>query len=90
MTKEPVNLSLTYDHAFVLFEFFARFDDTDRLEFDHVAEFVALMRISAQLDTAVVEMFDPNYGELLAAARARVAGDFEGEYPGPKVRQADA
>ena len=65
-------------------------EDTDRLEFAHVAEFLALARISAQLDKGVVEMFDPKYVELLAAARARVAGDYEGDYPGPKVRPADA
>ena len=89
MSDKSVGLTLTYDQAFVLFDFFARFQATDRLEFAHVAEFLALARISAQLDTSVVEMFDPNYVELLAAARARVAGEYEGEYPGPKVKVAD-
>ena len=90
MTSKPVSLTLTYDEALVLFEFFARYRDTDRLEFAHVAEYLALARISAQLDNSVVEMFDPKYVELLGAARARVAGDYEGDYPGPKVRPADA
>ena len=90
MTNEPIALTLTYDEAVVLFEFFARFEDTDRFEFAHAAEYLARVRISAQLDTSVVEMFDPQYESLVAAARARVAGDYSGDYPGPKVQGADA
>ncbi len=90
MTNRPVTLTLSYDEAFVLFEFFARFRETDRLELAHVAEFLALARVSAQIDSSVTEMFDPNYAELLATARARLAGDTDGDYPGPKVQGADA
>ena len=89
MSKESVSLTLTHDEALVLFEFLARFDNTDRLEFAHVAEYLALARVSAHLDASMVEPFDPEYAQLLAGARARVAGDYEGEYPGPKVRAAD-
>jgi len=89
VSKEAVGLELTSDEALVLFEFFARFQDTDRLEFAHVAEYLALARIAAQIDHSVVEMFDPQYVQLLAVARSRVAGDYEGEYPGPKVPAAD-
>lgn len=85
MSEETVTLTLTYDQALVLFEFFARFQDTDGLAFAHPAEYLALSRIAAQIDKAGVDMFDPDYGELLAAARARVAAGHDGEYPGPKV-----
>ncbi len=35
-------------------------------------------------------MFDPDYVQLLAAARARLAAGHDGEYPGPKVSSPDA
>ena len=82
---ETVTLALTTDEALVLFEFFARFEDTDRLAFAHPAEYLAVSRVAAQLDTGVAEMFEPHYAELLAAARARVAAGHDGDYPGPKI-----
>src|SRR5687768_12891597 len=57
--------------------------------FAHVAEYLALTRIAAQIDKSIAEMFDPDYLQLLAAARARVAGTYEGEYPGPKLDAPD-
>lgn len=45
--------------------------------------------MTTQLDKSVVEMFDPQYISLLTAARARVAGDYAGDYPGRKVHGAD-
>ena len=89
MTEDSVGLTLTPDEALVLCEFFARFDETDRLEFAHVAEWLALGRVSAQLDKSVGQAFDPKWAQLLAAARARVAAGFEGEYPGPKAGVPD-
>ena len=85
MSAEPVTIELTRDQALVLFEFLARFQETNELAFAHVAEFRALNRIGAQLDTALVEMFCPDYRELLDSARARVAEGWEGDFPGPKV-----
>lgn len=89
MSQRTVQLTLTYDQALVLFDFFARWEKTERLEFGHVAEYLVLTRIAAQLDKSVIEMFDPAYVQLLAAARDRVAGDYEGDYPGPKSQAAD-
>jgi hypothetical protein len=43
-------LKLYHDEALVLFELFARFSETDRLTLRHNSEFVALSRISAQLE----------------------------------------
>jgi hypothetical protein len=86
VSEETVSVTVTYDQALVLFEFFARFQDTDRLAFAHPAEYLALSRIAAQLDKAVTEMFEPDYRELVAAARARVAAGHDGDYPGPKVK----
>ena len=75
-------LNLSEDDALVLFDFFSRFDDTDRLEFVHPAEYLALQRISAQIDKTTAAMFKPEYRELLNAARERIATGFEGSVPG--------
>ena len=80
MTK--YTLGLSEDEALVLFEFFSRFDDTDRLEFVHPAEYLALQRISAQIDKTTAAMFKPEYRELLSEARERIAEGFEGSVPG--------
>jgi hypothetical protein len=74
-------LEITEDEALVLFEFFERFDDTDRLEFKHAAEYIALMRVSGQIDKTTSAMFKANYDALLSEARTRVAEGFEGEVP---------
>jgi len=83
MGAESINLTLTPDEALVLIEFFAGFEESDRLAFAHAAEFIALQRISAQLDRILVEPFDLAYRDLLGAARTRLAAGFEGEYPRP-------
>ncbi|MEZ5989272.1 MAG: hypothetical protein R3F30_09155 [Planctomycetota bacterium] len=75
-------LSLNEDEALVLFEFFARFDETDKLQFEHAAEYLALLKVSAQIDRTTPAMFSPEYGSLLAGARERVAAGYEGEVPG--------
>ena len=79
-----VDLHLTNDEAIVLFEFFARFQESEpcRLRIANNAEFVALSRISAQLDKALVEPFDTRYVELLEEARERIAAGYEGLAPG--------
>jgi len=80
--SENIAITVTHDEALVLFEFFSRFGDTDDFRLRNNAEFVAFMRISAQLDKSISDMFKPNYSELLHAARERIAGDYEGLAPG--------
>lgn len=79
-------LSVTEDEALVLFEFFYRFDETEKLQFAHAAEYLALQRVSAQIDKTTSAMFSPKYGALLAAARERIAAGFEGDVPGMASR----
>jgi hypothetical protein len=74
-------LEITEDEAVVLFEFFERFAETDRLELLHPAEYLALQRLSAQIDKTTSAMFDPSYADILAEARTRLAAGFEGEIP---------
>jgi hypothetical protein len=73
--------SITEDEAIVLFEFFARFENKEKLYFVHPAEYIALMKISAQIDKTTSVMFKKNYVELLEEARARIADGFESDFP---------
>jgi hypothetical protein len=85
--NENVTITLSHDEALVLFEFFSRFcDDGDGFIMRHTAEYVAFMGVSAQLDKAMVEPFEPRYAELLSAARDRIGAGFDG--PAPGVRYA--
>ena len=84
-TSKNITVNLTPDQALVLFEFFWRFQETDELAFAHPAEFTALSAIAGRIEETLVEPFMPNYDELLAAARERIAGGYEDDYPGPKT-----
>ena len=56
--SENINITLSHDEALVLFEFFSRFcDDHDDFTLRHTAEYLAFMKMSAQLDKALVEPF---------------------------------
>jgi hypothetical protein len=74
-------LKISEDEALVLFEYFARFDETDDLSFRHPAEYLALERLAAQIDKTTSAMFKPEYRQLLASARERIAAGFEGQIP---------
>jgi hypothetical protein len=76
-----VEIKLSEDEAIVLFEFFERFDEKERLYFVHPAEYLALMKISAQIDKSTAAMFSRSYAEILKAARERIAAGFEGDFP---------
>ena len=78
-------LNITEDEALVLFEFFHRFGESDKLEFTHPAEYIALMKVSAQIDKTTPAVFDPDYESLLENARRRIADGFEGDVPAMKA-----
>ena len=78
-------LNITEDEALVLFEFFHMFGETDKLEFTHPAEYIALMKVAGQIDATTPAMFDPDYESLLGDARRRIAEGFEGDVPGMKA-----
>jgi len=77
----PLTLRLSTDEAVVLFELLARLGESGgRLDNLEEAEVRALWTLEAQLERQLVSFFRPEYGELLAAARARLLGDeAEGE-----------
>jgi hypothetical protein len=81
MTK-PVDVRLSPDQALVLFEVLARFRQTDQLRIKNNAEFIAVSEVRAQLEETLVELFSPDYGQLLAEAQQRLADGYEGLAPG--------
>ncbi len=68
------------------FEYFERLGETDDLSFVHPAEYLALQRIAGQICKGTSAMFKPEYNELLAAVRARLANGFDGVVPGLSTR----
>ena len=80
--SDSVDLPLSQDEALVLSDLLARFEQTGKLTLTHNAEFLVLSRLSALLDKALVEPFDPNYAALVSQARDRLAAGFEGSGPG--------
>jgi hypothetical protein len=76
-----INIEISEDDAVVLFEFFERFEEKKELYFIHPAEYLSLMKISAQIDKTITTIFEKNYGEILNDARERIAEDFKGEFP---------
>ena len=74
-------LTIDEDEAVVLFAFFERFDSTEELYFVHPAEYIALQRLSGQIDKTTAAMFAPNYFEILESARERLADGYESDFP---------
>ena len=74
MTSEKVTLELSRDEALVLFEWLTRFNksESERGTFEDQAEQRVLWDIEGMLESTLVEPLDPNYDELLEAARAKV------------------
>ncbi len=79
--SNEIALKISEDIAIVLFEFFERFGDKGRLYFVHPAEYLALMKISGQIDKNTSVMFSDEYGKLLQEARERIADGFESDFP---------
>jgi hypothetical protein len=80
--NDKVVINLTHEEALVLYGFFVRYEDTDEFAMKHNAEYLAFMRMSAQLDKSLVEIFQPDYASKLRDAQQKVAAGFEGVAPG--------
>jgi hypothetical protein len=84
---DTITLELSKDEALVLFEWLyrredarradknARKDDPDKAPLD--AEEIVLSGVLCLLEKELVEPFNPNYDDLVAAARLRILGDTE-------------
>jgi hypothetical protein len=69
MKDESINVSLSPDEALVLFEFLARFEQSENLQIEDEAERVVLANVLCVLEKKLVAPFRPDYADLLASAR---------------------
>lgn len=76
-----ISIEISKEDAIVLFEFFERFGEKQEMYFVHPAEYLSLMKVSAQIDKSTSAMFKENYGEILKDARAKIAEGYESDFP---------
>jgi hypothetical protein len=72
VADDAVSLDLTADEALVLYEFLARYTNSDQLETVDQAEQRALWNLCAMLERSLVAPFDADYAAQLALARGRL------------------
>lgn len=75
-------LTLTDDEMLILFDMFERLEERDELRFAHPAEWLALGRFTAQLESTLWQLFSRDWERLLGEARSRRSQQFEGNVPG--------
>ena len=66
---DTVVVEFTKAEALVLFEFTSRYSDSDKLSIEDQAEQRALWNLCRLFESALVEPFHHNYGEILKQAR---------------------
>jgi hypothetical protein len=69
---EPVRVALTGDEALVLFEFLARYVESDAIVIEDQAEQRALWNLLGLLEKQLVEPFASDYLDLLRQSRDRL------------------
>lgn len=74
---DHIRIELSEDEALVLFEWIARFNRRDDVEFEDQAEQRVLWDVEGSLEEALAEPFSGDYDLLLAGARARVRDPIE-------------
>ena len=71
--QQKINLTVTKDEALVLFEFLARFNQTDHTDiFEDQAEQKILWILEGQLEKQLVEPFKPDYKDIIKEARNKI------------------
>jgi hypothetical protein len=75
--EEQITIRLSHDEALVLLDLLGRLDRQSHPLTTHKAEEVALWALECLLEKNVAEVFDPNFSELVAAARGRLAQGYE-------------
>ena len=78
---DEITIKISENDAIVLFEFFERFEEKEELYFVHPAEYLSLMKISAQIDKSTSAMFKENYIDILNTARSEIADGYESDFP---------
>ena len=68
-----INIKLTKDEALVLFDFLARFNETEHSDiFEDQSEQKALWIIEGQLEKQLAEPFKPDYKDIITTARNKI------------------
>ena len=71
--SKEVLITLNKDQALVLFEFVARFNETNhKVLFEDQAEQKMMWLIQRQLEKVLVEPFMPNYKDIVKEARNKI------------------
>ena len=71
--QQNINLTVTKDEALVLFEFLARFNQTEHPDiFEDQSEQKILWILEGQLEKQLVEPFRPDYTEIIKEARNKI------------------
>ena len=77
-SDETINLQLTRDEALVLFELIAEYDMEPELKLPSQAERLAIIHVAGAFEKTLVELFQPDYLELVRAARTRLVERYAG------------
>ena len=73
MVSEPVAIHLTKAEALILFDMLVDFRDESSVQVKDQADRVALWNLCCLLEKSLVEVFAPDYKELLVRAREELA-----------------
>ncbi len=74
MAKD-IQLNLTSDEAYVIFELVKRFSDSGSLAIEHKAEERALWNLGCLLEEKLEKVFDKDYSEIIELCRERLEDD---------------
>ena len=72
MNNEATNITIGKPEALILFELLADFHSQPVLELRDNAEKLALVRLHGALQSALVEPFSRDYGQLISDARSHL------------------
>jgi hypothetical protein len=75
-SDDDVTIHLSHDEAFVLFDFVWRVTEQNKLSLEDPAEKQLFGSISCDLETRMVQPFEPGYYPSLARARTAVCRAF--------------
>jgi hypothetical protein len=75
MNPETVTIELTNAEALVLFDFLARFNESDDFRFEDGAERRVLWDIESTLEKSLVEPLRSDYNLLVKSAREAIRDD---------------
>jgi hypothetical protein len=71
--EQIINLEITKDESLVLFDFLSRFNQSELNEiFEDQAEQKTLWILEGQLEKQLVEIFKPDYKDIISDARKRI------------------